>query len=272
MDWPAFASDAELGYDSARTVFEAGTGLRLDASYRLCHLPLVAPLHPDVIARQDGRDYVLGRHGEVASLVIPVDADALDDSPHFRLLQAELADSPLSGKLAWDLLPKRRARLHATVCPALTQTGTGWLSEGQRERITALAPFAVEVRGLFSGTINLGRLYLRLYPETVAGHNAIHLVQRAMGRPEGTLHLAGLHNLVDHLSITETAALDALISRWWNRPLARLVIDHLAVMTSRDDLVLDAEIVDQPPLTGGHGSCKSPRRDVTPTKAGPATT
>ena len=44
-----FCSDEELDYGRSRFLFAPGKGFRLDEAYRLAHLPLVAPTHPDVI-------------------------------------------------------------------------------------------------------------------------------------------------------------------------------------------------------------------------------
>ena len=65
----SLCSDDELGYVADRTTFVAGLGLALDENYRLAHLPLVAPGHPRVIARQPGRSYDMGRHPPTLSLV-----------------------------------------------------------------------------------------------------------------------------------------------------------------------------------------------------------
>ena len=72
-----FCPDAELGYERSRTRFETGEGLALDETYRLAHLPLVAPGHPRVIESREGTSYVMGRHERVFSLVLPVLSDLL---------------------------------------------------------------------------------------------------------------------------------------------------------------------------------------------------
>ncbi len=118
---PDLVPDAELGYERSRTAFRPGAGLALDEAYRLAHLPLVAPDHPDAIARLPGRDYERGRHGTVHSLVLPIDADALEASEPYRALEAELRASRLAAKLDWSLPPRRRARLHATICGSLSR-------------------------------------------------------------------------------------------------------------------------------------------------------
>src|SRR4051812_33162307 len=87
---PLFCADSELGYQRSRTKFEAGRGLMLDDSYRLAHLPLVAPDHPRVIASREGKPYVMGRHPTVLSLGLPIDAEQLEASPAFRELDEEI--------------------------------------------------------------------------------------------------------------------------------------------------------------------------------------
>src|SRR5262245_12157510 len=93
-----FCSDAELGYERSRTQFSPSRGLALDESYRLAHLPLVAPHHPDVIAR-DGKFYDNGRHPRVASLVLPVAPELLFGSAAYRELDTELRAAPFAQKL-----------------------------------------------------------------------------------------------------------------------------------------------------------------------------
>lgn len=71
----------------------------------------------------------------------------------------------------------------------------------------SLGPIDVELRGLFSGTINTGRLHLRVYPERRDGENLFRRMQRILGRRETDLYLVGLYNLTDHLEMAETVAL-----------------------------------------------------------------
>jgi hypothetical protein len=234
-----FCEAADLGYQTTRTVFADSQPFILDASYRLAHLPLVAPHHRDVIPRKAGTDYQMGRHGRVYSLVLPIDADALEASPAWRAFNAELRDMPFAGKIAWDLPPKRRERLHATICGSLGRDVPPALAH---DVFADMAPFEAELRGLFSGNINLGRLYVPVFPEMLQGQNAIHMIQRAMGRPVTSMYLVGMHNLTDHLTISETAALAALLARWQDRLLVRLTISELWLMGSFDDLVLDATV------------------------------
>jgi hypothetical protein len=238
---PFFCSDEQMGYSAARTRLPAGAPLALDESYRRAHLPLVNPAHPDVIATSVQPAYAMGRHEPVASLVIPLEAAALEASPAWAELDSALRASAFASKLAWDLLPRRRDRLHATLCGNVGEGGA--LPGDALAALSAVGPFAVDVRGLFSGNVNVGRLYLRLYPELRHGANVVHQIQAAMGRPQNALHLAGLHNLTDHLSAGEAAALLAMIEQWWPRVIARIRVTELWVLSSTDDLVLDSEIV-----------------------------
>lgn len=237
MRWPAKTSawrpdiqlcgDDRLGYTASRTRFVAGEGLALDEPYRLAHLPLVAPSHPRVIARKPGTAYEMGRHGKTLSLVLPV-----PDVDH--LLETELKAQPFAAKIAWDIAKRRRGKLHATLCgspPAI-----------DRAALAAIGPIAVEVRGLFSGNINHGRLYLRVYPEQRDGENQLARVQRLVGGRDTGLYLVGLHNFTDDLDAHEAAALAALIERWWDRPILRWQVEALALVAAWDDLVLDGGI------------------------------
>ncbi len=243
---PTFCEDDELGY--RRSLTDLTTPLTLDESYRLAHLPLVAPEHPGVVARREGKFYEMGRHPVVYSLVRPVEDGALRASPAFLALEAELKAAAFAGKIAWDILPKRQNRLHATVCGSLGLIEPPAVTAETREALRRIGPFAVELRGLFSGNVNRGRLYLPVYPEKRAGRNTLQEVQAAFGRTAGDLWLVGLYNLTDDLDATETAALAEIITRWWNRPLLRLTVSELQVMGASDDLVLDAHVETALPL------------------------
>lgn len=237
----ALCDDDTLGYRRARTVFAPGQGLALDEAYRLAHLPLVAPGHPRAIASRPDRPYRNGRHPPVHSLVLPVPAEALEASPAYRALNGALRAAPFADRIAWDVLPRRHERLHATLCGSLDLgPGEPALDEARRGRLAALGPFTVDLRGVFSGTVNVGRLYLRAYPERRDGVNLMHAVQAAMGARPTDLALVGLWNLTDDLDAAEAAALDALITAWWDRPVLRFTVNRLWLLTACDDLVLDA--------------------------------
>ena len=238
-----FCDDSELGYQRSRTDFGSGA-LTLDESYRLAHLPLIAPGHPGAIARRDGTFYEMGRHPRVFSLVLPVDDARLRASGAFLQLEAELKAARFSGKIAWELLPKRSDRLHATLCGSLATDSPPQIASEQRAALAELGPLDVELRGLFSGNVNRGRLYLKAYPEKRDGANMAQAVQAALGRPPTDLYLVGLYNLTSDLDAAETAELAELIGRWWDVPLLRLRASDLWLLGSCDDLVLDAAVAE----------------------------
>jgi hypothetical protein len=236
--------DATLGYRSRWTPFAIGDAMRLDEPYRLAHLPLVAPEHSDVIPALPGRDYDMGRHPPIWSLVLPIPWARLEASAPYRALDLALRESPLASKIAWEIAPRRQDKLHATVAGSLAkgEDVDPPIDAAARARLSAVGPFEVELRGLFGGDVNRGRLYLKTHPERRAGVNMLHLAQDALGRPRTDLYVVGLHNLRDHLDCDETQALSGMIKEWWDRPILRFTVDRLHLMSSRDDLVLDSRV------------------------------
>lgn len=256
---PTFCTDGELGYRRSLTDFADGP-LILDEPYRLAHLPLVAPAHSRVIARLEGRSYEMGVHPPVFSLVLPIDGALLAASKPFQKLEAEMRAAPFASKIAWDILPRRSERLHATLCGTLSTGDAPVISHDTRQALSRIAPFAVDLRGLFSGNVNRGRFYLRVYPEKRDGLNPLHEVQAAFGRPPGDLYLVGLYNLTDDLDASETAALAEVIARWWDVSLLRFTVSDLWVLGASDDLVLDSQIADTVRLGTGKRPVPTPPR------------
>lgn len=248
---PVFCPDDVLAYRRSRTRFAPGEGLVLDEAYRLAHLPLVAPGHPAVIPAREGRFYDHGRHPRVVSLVLPVPQALLAAAPAHAALERELRAAPFGRKIAWDVAARRSERLHATLCGSLAvgpEAGPV-LTPEQRASLAASGPVTVELRGLFSGNVNVGRLYLRVYPECRDGADRLAEIQRIMGRPPSGLYVVGLHALTDDLDTAETASLVALIERWWDRPILRLTLDALWLLWATDDQVLDGGVLERVPLT-----------------------
>ena len=239
-----FCTDDTLGYTRSRTRLAPGAGLILDEAYRLAHLPLVAPDHARVIATRDGTNYAMGRHPRVFSLGLPIPGEALLQAPAYRELERALRDSPFAAKVAWNILAQRRSRLHATICGSLAVGEKPDIAAPVRAALCRLGPVHIELRGLFSGSMNLGRLYLRVHPERRDGVNMIQQLQRSCGARETDLYLVGTFNLVDDLDPRETDALMRLIDRWWDRPLLRLELDHLWLLGATDDLVLDDPVIE----------------------------
>lgn len=248
---PVFCQDDALAYDRSRTVFVPGHGLALDESYRLAHLPLVAPDHPGVILEREGCYYARGRHPRVVSLVLPVQDGDLAAAPAYAALDRELQAAPFAGKIAWDVAARRVDRLHATLCGSLAvgPEAVPVMTLAQQAALAGLGPVTVELRGLFSGNINIGRLYLRVYPECRNGADMLAEIQRIMGRPPSGLYLVGLHALTDDLDPAEAASLAKMIDRWWDRPILRLAVDALWLLWATDDQVLDGGVVAYVPLT-----------------------
>lgn len=238
-----FIGDEALDYRLSRTPFQPGAGLVLDEAYRRAHLPLVAPAHPACITEDPERGYKMGRHETIWSLVIPVPAEFLVQSSAFEQIETELRASPIAPKIAWQVTEARRNVLHVTICGALGRGQAPSLTPGQRAAFAAMKPFSILFRGLFSGNVNLGRLYLPLYPENRGG-NVIGQLQKALGRPSTSLYVLGLHNLTDHLSPDEAQWLADALIRWEAIEIGRLTVDHLWLLGSRDDLALDSEVAE----------------------------
>ena len=241
--------DDELDYLANRTPFEQGQGLLLDEAYRLAHLPLVAPGHPKVIKQRDGKHYDNGHHPAVTSLVLPVPGDALHQALTSTGLDSELKQSPLAHKIAWHILPQRRQRLHASLAGSrVSGVSLSEIGAAERMELAQVGRLTVELRGLFSGNINLGRLYLRAFPEKRDGLNTFHRIQDIMGCHRTNLYVVGLYNLLDDLDSEEAAVLAGLIDRWWNKPLLRFQADALWLLSASDDLVLESAVADKIPL------------------------
>lgn len=242
-----FRSDNDLGYLRSRTKFEPGQPLRLDDAYRLAHLPLAAPGHPDAIRSRDGAHYLDGRHPETFSLVMPLDGAALQAADAYRELEREVRASPFAAKIAWPIVARRCDRLHATICGS--PGAAPYLDDAQLAALARVGPLQAEVRGLFSGNVNVGRLYLRVYPAPCGDDDAFRQIQRVLGRTPTDLFLIGLYNLTDHLDAREAEALGALIERWWSRVLLRVEVRALWLLGATDDLVLESRIAQRVPLT-----------------------
>lgn len=158
-----------------------------------------------------------------------------------RDLHGELRAAPFADKIAWDLLPRRRDRLHATLVGGMGIGDVPAIEDVALRALRAIGPIDIELRGLFSGNVNVGRLYLRVYPQSRSGINLLHSVQLALGGPVTTIYLVGLYNLTDDLDATEAQALRDIIAKWWGRPLLRFTATRLWLLGARDDLVLDAD-------------------------------
>lgn len=240
---PAFVSDADLEYERLATRFAPGAGLAMDESYRRAHLPLMAPDHPGVIREDAARGYLMGRHETIWSLVVPLEWEALARSQAFSAMHADMRVGPLASKVDWVSFEQRRDALHATIAGNLARGAAPVIPEAWRAAFRAAQPFRIALRGLFSGNINLGRLYLKLYPEDRDG-NALQALQHRLGVKETGLYVVGLYNLIDDLDAKETAWLAGFITRYRDQNWLEATVGRLHLLGARDDLALDSEVAE----------------------------
>src|SRR5262245_57326797 len=202
----------------------------MDAVYRTRQLPLVNPMHPDVIS-PDG-EYVMGRYaGGRMSLVGFVGLDRFLESPVYRELTRELRQSRVGAKLAWSLLERRHDRLHFTVQPSLHERVGVEPVERLVEPARSLAPFRVRITGPWlSQSLNVGRLYLTVYPELDRGVDRLRQAQRSLGGRETGFYGVGFHNKTDHLDACEAAELGVIIRTYREAALVECLISELHVI------------------------------------------
>jgi len=165
----------------------------------------------------------------------PLDLDASYRAAHLPLLRP---GHPLALSLG---LPSPRKVLHATVCGGLGEGSPPAFDDAALRALRDIGPIEIELRGLFSGNVSVGRLYLRVYPESRSGTNPLRLAQRGLGRPETDLWLVGIYNLLDNLTAGEARELNAILDEWWDVGLLRFTATHLWLLGARDDLVLDGD-------------------------------
>jgi len=244
-----FCDDERLDYDKSRTAIVETQGLRFDSSYRLAHLPLVAPDHPLVIPTKAGTTYHNGVHDLTYSIVIPVTTGEMSLSESFKTLLGEVKSSKFADKLSWDTYSLRENVLHTTVCGAISTGELPHIENCVYEKLREIGPFSISIRGLFSGNVNVGRLYLKMYPELRDGENLCHLIQALFDSPKTDLYVVGLFNFVEELDAVEASDLKKILDHWWDIEIARLRVERLWLLKSRDDLVLDGSIDEIIPLS-----------------------
>ncbi|ODT06183.1 MAG: hypothetical protein ABS58_12595 [Mesorhizobium sp. SCN 65-20] len=244
-----FCDDEMLAYDGSRRTFLPGEALTFDEAYRLAHLPLVAPGHPEAIARKEGRDYASGRYATPRfSLVAPVDATALEASPGFSRFEQELRSHRFSDKIEWRLNRERATKLHATIVNGLAE---GDIAACAKSAAEALAPFgriSIGIGGPFLGRINSGRIYLPVYPERRDGADVFSVIQAACGARQTRFYVVGYYHLHSALTAAETSELAGLVERWRRDTLAILPVNTLAIQATNDDLALSARNIVELPL------------------------
>lgn len=242
-----FVGDDDLGYRAQAFAFARGARLTLDPTYCANQLPLLRPNDPRVIAQRPGIDTVMGRHeASRVSAVVRVAAETLDASPAYREVEAALRAASFTAKIDWTMAARRRDVLHATLY-ACFETAMPHSEFGTcLRRAAGFGAVAVRIGGPWIGaSFNRGRIYLPLYPERRDGEDAFALLQRRLGGRETRFYTIGLFNLVDDLDAVETAELGRLIATWQATPLAEIRVEELALIETRDDLLLDGRIVDR---------------------------
>ncbi len=244
----SFCNDSQLLYNDYETEFINGEGLLFDESYRLAHLPLVAPNHPRVIQTKSGTNYNAGTHEPVYSIVIPIYTEQLHSSAEFLKLYKELRASKISHKISWETFSERKSKLHATICGAISTEDPPAIEDKVFTKLREIGPVSFRIRGLFSGNINIGRLYLKVYPEQRAGTNMFHVLQQIFGTPITHLYVVGLFNFIDELDHEEARELEMLLNVWRDIEFLEMEIEELWILKSRDDLVLNGNVVQTIPI------------------------
>lgn len=237
-----YCDDSELSYEKYKTKFIDEHGLTFDDAYRLAHLPLVAPDHPGVIQTKPGSKYYRGVHDLTYSIAIPIPIDSLLTTENFTGLYDEIKATKFARKLSWETFAQRKNKLHATICGAMSIGHAPDIDNRIYHELSTIGPVGISIRGMFSGNMNIGRLYLKVYPELRNGKNMCHEIQRIFGSPLTDLYVVGLLNFVEELDASETRVLKKLLDRWWDIEFVRLRLENLWLLQSRDDLVLDGGV------------------------------
>lgn len=234
-----FCDDSRLNYASSRRVFKSGDILDFDDAYRLAHLPLVAPDHPAAIREARDQDYRNGTYIKPRySLVAPVHAEALTASPMFQALERDMRATSFTPKIAWDVCTRRATKLHATVVNGLSAANASACAEAAGKMLARLGPLSFRIGGPFVGSKNTGRIYFPVYPQVIAGEDALALIQDAVGAARTRFYVIGYYNLIDPLDAIETADLARIIKHWSPATLAEVALSALVLHATNDDLAL----------------------------------
>ena len=239
-----YVAPESLAYSASLWPYEPGARLTFDESYRLGHLPLVAPDHPAVIRSVQHLDYASGRYdARRISLILPVDADALAASATFQDIQRDLAARSLGGKVAWELSRRRASRLHATLVPGIAEEDLAGVAARVAEVMETYGPLRYRLGGPFVGTRNRGRIYFTVFPEWIGDGDVFSLLQEALGVPRTRFYVVGYYNLTDELTGEESADLAAFLATWADATVAELTAPSLTLLATHDDLALESEVL-----------------------------
>lgn len=239
-----YCTDEELDYARCRALIDPGQPFRFDDSYRVAHLPLVAPDHPAAIDERVQLDYRRGRYDKPRfSLVLPVPAAELQSSTSFQALERELRGCRFAAKIAWDLVERRSGKLHVTVAGGLPEAGLEASAAAVQRFCERRGPLRYRLGGPFCGTKNCGRIYFTTYPEQLEEGDSFALLQQVVNAPRTGLYLLGYYNLIDELTPLEAAQLHAFLERWRSAEVAELTASSLLILATHDDLALDSHVV-----------------------------
>lgn len=234
-----YCDEKALNYAASRRIFQPGDTLEFDTSYRLTHLPLVAPHHPAAIREMPGQNYCNGQYDVPRySLVVPVPIEALTSSSQFQSLEREMRAAAFADKIAWKLCERRAAKLHASLIHDLTEADAEPCADAVARLLPRLGPVSFRLGGPFIGNKNTGRIYFPAYPREIDGEDAFALIQDAARAPRTRFYAVGYYHLVDQLDSRETADLAALLDRWRSATLAEVQVGSLVVHATNDNLAL----------------------------------
>lgn len=237
-----FTNDNSLGYGNAHRTFSSGDELTLDTNYRRAHLPLINPSHPDVIAAEE--DYRAGNYATARhSLVLPISDERLRQTGTFAAIDETLRAASFSGKVAWNLLGRRKSLLHATISSGLGYDSNEYITSVLRSFITTVPVKKYRLGGLFMGPVNTGRLYFKVYPQANAEGHVFNEIQSLLGLKQTQFFLVGYYNLIDHLDPQETQELAVILERFRHKTLWEEELSELWLISTHDDLVLSGKII-----------------------------
>lgn len=239
-----FTDDKMLGYGDAYQSHSAGDVLVLDNNYRRAHLPLVNSSHPDVIARDE--DYCMGKYSiHRYSIVLPVSNERLRQTTTFVEIEKALRNASFASKIAWDLLNKRKSLIHATISSGLKHDCVEHATTALQTFLDTQPVKRYRLGGIFMGSVNTGRLYLKVYPEVVGAGHIFGEIQSLLGLKQTQFFLVGYFNLTDHLNQSETQELSAILHRFSNETLWENELRELWIISTQDDLVLSGKITNK---------------------------
>ncbi len=250
MEPTVFCDDEMMTYDESRKTFSVGESLLFDDAYRLAHLPLVAPGHPEVIPHTPGKDYLHGRYDQPRySLVVPISSEELTASVTFRALETEICPCSFSAKIQWQLCEERSNKLHATIVNSLCETDIEPCVSAVESVVDCIGSVAIRLGGPFLGCQNTRRIYFPIYPQCVEGKDAFALVQEACQVQRTRFYVVGYYHLKSTLSAIETMELNDLMERWRRHYVAEIRVTKFDVQSTNDDLALSGQVLRTIPLS-----------------------